>query len=71
LSRFSLTPPARAGVDNSAINVREWYEPIARQWLKAQIDRIGEVRLIIDGSHGVSQKIYPNCLDMGQTCSRS
>jgi hypothetical protein len=37
-------------LDNSAINVREWYEPIARQWLKAQIDWIGEVRLIIDGT---------------------
>jgi hypothetical protein len=35
-------------LDNSAINVREWYEPIARQWLKAQIAWIGEVRLIID-----------------------
>lgn len=37
-------------LDNSAVNVREWYDPIARQWLKAQIDRIGEVRLIIDGT---------------------
>ena len=37
-------------LDNPAINVREWYEPIARQWLKAQIAWLGEVRLIIDGT---------------------
>jgi len=37
-------------LDNPAVNVREWYQPIARQWLKAQIEWIGEVRLIIDGT---------------------
>jgi len=37
-------------LDNPAIQVREWYEPIARQWLQAQIHCLGEIRLIIDGS---------------------
>lgn len=37
-------------VDNPAIQVREWYEPIARQWLKAQAHWLGEIRLIVDGS---------------------
>ena len=37
-------------LDNPSINVREWYEPIARQWLKAQIHWIGEIRLMIDGT---------------------
>ena len=37
-------------LDNPAINVREWYEPIARQWLKAQINGTGEIRLLIDGT---------------------
>jgi len=37
-------------VDNPAIQVREWYEPIARRWLKAQAHGLGEIRLIVDGS---------------------
>jgi len=37
-------------VDNPAIQVRDWYEPIARQWLKAQAHWLGEIRLIVDGS---------------------
>ena len=37
-------------LDNAAIHVREWYEPIARQWLKAQIGWLGEVRLLVDGT---------------------
>jgi hypothetical protein len=37
-------------LDNAAIHVREWYEPLARQWLKAQTNWIGEVRLILDGT---------------------
>lgn len=37
-------------LDNPAIQVREWYEPIARQWLKAQSSWLGQVRLIVDGS---------------------
>jgi hypothetical protein len=37
-------------LDNPAIRVREWYEPIARHWLEAQQRWIGEVRLIVDGT---------------------
>jgi len=37
-------------VDNPAIRVREWYEPIARQWLQAQWRCLGEIRLIVDGT---------------------
>lgn len=37
-------------LDNPAIQVRDWYEPIARQWLAAQFAWLGEVRLIVDGT---------------------
>jgi hypothetical protein len=37
-------------LDNRAIQVREWYEPIARQWLAAQCACLGEIRLIVDGT---------------------
>lgn len=37
-------------LDNPAIRVREWYEPIARQWLDAQFRTIREIRLLVDGS---------------------
>ena len=50
LSRFPPAPPAGAGVDNPAIQVREWYEPIARQWLEAQMNWVGEIRLMVDGT---------------------
>ncbi len=35
---------------NPAIRVRDWYEPIARQWLTAQYRYLGEIRLIVDGT---------------------
>ncbi len=37
-------------LDNPAIRVREWYEPIARDWLVYMAETVGEVRLIADGS---------------------
>lgn len=37
-------------LDNPAIRVREFYEPIARQWLEAQFRNIGEIHLIVDGT---------------------
>jgi len=37
-------------LDNPAIRVREWYEPIARKWIEAQVKHLGEIRLIVDGS---------------------
>jgi hypothetical protein len=37
-------------LDNPAIQVRDWYEPIARQWLEAQLSWLDEIRLIVDGT---------------------
>jgi hypothetical protein len=37
-------------LDNPAIQVREWYEPIARQWLEAQFTACREIHLIVDGT---------------------
>ena len=37
-------------VDNAAIRVREWYEPLARRLLECQAEKLGEIRLIVDGS---------------------
>ena len=44
----SLTRRIRRLLDNPAIRVREWYEPIARTILERLAD--GEIRLIVDGS---------------------
>jgi DDE family transposase len=41
LSRFLANP---------AIDVRSWYKPIAKAWLQAQFERVGEIRLIVDGT---------------------
>jgi hypothetical protein len=37
-------------VANKSIDVRSWYGPIAKAWLQAQFDRVGEIRLIVDGT---------------------
>jgi len=37
-------------LDNPAVQVREWYEPIAAQWLNAQSSWLGQIRLIVDGT---------------------
>jgi len=37
-------------LDNPAIRVRPFYEPIARQWLETQFRKIGEIYLIVDGT---------------------
>lgn len=37
-------------VDNASIRVREWYEPLARRLIECQARKLGEVRLIVDGS---------------------
>jgi hypothetical protein len=37
-------------LDNPAIRVREWYQPIAVEWLAKQYARIGEIHLIVDGT---------------------
>jgi len=35
---------------NPAIVVREWYEPVAREWLESQARHGQQIRLIVDGS---------------------
>ena len=35
---------------NSAIDVLGWYKPIAKVWLQSQFERVGEIRLIVDGT---------------------
>jgi hypothetical protein len=37
-------------LDNPAVRVRSWYEPIARQLLERVSQHQGEIRLIVDGS---------------------
>jgi len=37
-------------LDNSVIEVRAWYEPIAKQWIAAQWQHLREIRLIVDGT---------------------
>jgi len=37
-------------LDNPAVQVREWYEPVACEWLKAQSGWLGQIRLIVDGT---------------------
>ena len=48
--RPSTTRRLRRLLDNPAIRVREWYEPVARQWLQAQFNALREIRLIVDGT---------------------
>ncbi len=50
-------------LDNPAIQVRPWYEPIARQWLAAQFQYLGEIRLIVDGTKvGFGHQLLIVCL---------
>lgn len=37
-------------LENPAIDVRVWYEPIARSWLEQQAQTLQQVRLIVDGT---------------------
>jgi hypothetical protein len=48
--QVSLTRRLSRFLDNPAIRVREWYEPIAQQWLRSQLHFLGEIRLIVDGT---------------------
>ena len=50
-------------LDNPAIRVREWYEPIAREWLETQFQHLGEIRLIVDGTKiGFGHQLLIVCL---------
>jgi hypothetical protein len=48
---LSITRRLSRFLDNSAVRVREWYEPVARHWLEAAANTVGEIRLIIDATH--------------------
>lgn len=37
-------------LDNPALRVREWYKPIAVEWLERHYARLGEIHLIVDGT---------------------
>ena len=50
-------------LDNPAIRVREWYKPIARNWLETQLRNLGEIRLIVDGTKiGFGHQLLIVCL---------
>lgn len=50
-------------LDNPAIRVREWYEPVAQEWLETQFRHIGEIRLIVDGTKiGFGHQLLIVCL---------
>jgi len=50
-------------LDNPAIHVREWYEPIAREWLETQLRHLGEIRLIVDATKiGFGHQLLIVCL---------
>lgn len=46
----SLTRRLSRFLDNPAIHVRSWYEPIAREWLTAQAQQSLQIKLIVDGT---------------------
>lgn len=47
---LSLTQRLSRLLANPAINVRSWYEPIAREWLETQARNLQQARLIMDGT---------------------
>lgn len=44
----SITRRLRRFLDNPAVRVREWYAPVAREWLQAMANSTGQIRLILD-----------------------
>ena len=50
-------------LSNPAIHVRDWYEPVARQWLNEAAASLGEIRLIVDGTKvGFGHQLLIVCL---------
>ncbi len=50
-------------LDNPAVRVREWYEPIARDWLTSAAGTTGEIRLLADGTKvGFGHQLLIICL---------
>jgi hypothetical protein len=46
----SITRRLSRFIQNQAVNVWDWYGPIARQWIQWQAHTNGEVRLVLDGT---------------------
>jgi len=50
-------------LDNPAVRVRDWYEPIARDWIASAVRTMGEIRLIADGTQvGFGHQLLIICL---------
>jgi hypothetical protein len=59
----SVTRRLSRFLENPAIRVREWYEPVAKQWLESQYLHLGETRLIVDGTKiGFQHQLLIVCL---------
>lgn len=60
---LSMTRRLSRWLANPAIRVREWYEPIAREWLGRQFRHLGEIRLMVDGTKiGFGHQLLIVCL---------
>jgi hypothetical protein len=60
---LSMTRRLSRLLANPAIRVREWYEPIAREWLEKQWHNAGEIHLIVDGTKiGFGHQLLIVCL---------
>jgi hypothetical protein len=46
----SITRRLSRFIQNQAVQVWDWYGPIARQWIDCQVKTCGEVRLVVDGT---------------------
>jgi hypothetical protein len=45
------------------VHVREWYEPVARQWSNEAATTLGEIRLVVDGTKvGIGHQLLIVCL---------
>jgi hypothetical protein len=50
-------------LSNPAVRVRDWYEPLARQWLMDSTASLGEIRLIVDATKvGFGHQLLIVCL---------
>lgn len=47
---LSLTRRLSRFLSNPSIDVRDWYEPIARSWLEKQAKDVQQIQLIVDGT---------------------
>jgi hypothetical protein len=60
---LSMTRRLSRLLANPAIRVREWYKPIAREWLERQFRSLGEIHLIVDGTKiGFGHQLLIVCL---------